>query len=750
MGKPLHALLVEDSEDDALLLVRELRRGGFDPVDERVDNARAMRAALDERTWDVILGDYNMPKFSAPAALKLVEEAGLDLPFIVVSGVIGEEHAAGLMKAGAHDLILKHNLARLVPAVERAMAEAEVRRERRRAEQAVRDSEERLRSIASNVPGAIFQCVLTPDGTLQYPFLTGGTYRELYGRDPDEIMADPSILREIIHPDDYGRWLEDLQESAHSLETQDTELRIVAPSGEIKWVRSVASPRRLENGDVVWDGLLLDVTDRKEADKRIQHLAYFDQLTGLPNRALFVDRLTSTIAAAERTGRVLTVLSINLDRFQVVNDTLGHAAGDEILKTVAERLAGAVREVDTVARVGADQFVALLPVIRKAEDAALVVRKLFVILKPVIVINGHKLHLTASIGVSLYPMDGTDAETLLKNADAALHKAKERGGACHQFFTNEMHVALSERFTMERELPKALKQGQLVLHYQPVVDATTGNIVEAEALVRWQHPDKGLLSPAKFIPLAEETGLVVPLGDWVLRAACLQTKAWQEKGLAPISIAVNLSARQLSDPGFPAAVKRVLDKTGLDPSRLKLELTESMIMEDEERVAGLLRALYEAGISFSIDDFGTGYSSLGRLPRFPIKTLKIDWTFVRDMTSNPRHATVINAIIAMAHSLDLETVAEGVETEEQLTFLRAYTCDKFQGYLMSPPLPPDKFAQLLAEKTTLGDRTFDMRQGTSRPPLHRRRADDGRGKGGRPNEGRRSALKARARDKGVK
>jgi diguanylate cyclase (GGDEF)-like protein len=438
--------------------------------------------------------------------------------------------------------------------------------------------------------------------------------------------------------------------------------------------------------------LMRAITRRKQ--EHFHRLAHFDPLTGLPNRLLFVDRLHQVLTQAHRAERMAAVMLLDLDRFKTVNDSLGHAAGDQLLKAVAERLSGCIREGDTVARLGGDEFSLLLPDLRYIQDGATVAQKILDVLTQPFRLNGHELFLSTSIGITLYPFEES-SDALLRQADAAMYAAKRRGGKCFEFYTAEMGAASVKRLSLEGALRRALEREELVLHYQPQIDLPSGTVVGAEALLRWRHPEWGLVAPSEFIPLAEETGLIVPLGQWVLEQACRQAVAWRNAGLAPGRIAVNVSARQFHQSDFAATILETLERTGLEPRRLELELTESALMGNLEATAAMLETLHHAGVQIAIDDFGTGYSSLGYLKRFPIDRIKIDRSFIRDIPADADDAALAAAIIALCRNLAIEAVAEGVETAEQLEFLRERGCHSVQGFLLSPPLPTAGLAEWL-------------------------------------------------------
>jgi len=442
---------------------------------------------------------------------------------------------------------------------------------------------------------------------------------------------------------------------------------------------------------------------RGQAEARVRHLAHFDELTGLPNRTLFNQRLSHALARARRAETPLAVLFIDLDRFKNINDTLGHAAGDRVLKEVAQRLSGCLREVDTVSRLGGDEFVVLIEAVSRPADIAEVAQKILAAVVRPVVLDAQEFHLTASIGISTSPGDGDDLQGLMKNADIAMYRAKEQGKNNFQFYSAQINVHTLERVALESGLQHALERDEFVLHYQPKIDIGSNRIAGMEALLRWQQPGKPLIPPMQFIPLAEETGLIVPIGEWVLRTACRQNKAWQDEGLPCLRVAVNLSPRQFAHASLLQDVARVLKETRLDPAWLELEITEGMVMRDPERAVRLLHELKAMGIHLSLDDFGTGYSSLSYLKRFPLDSVKIDRSFIQDLPRDSDDAGITQAIIAMAHSLRLAVIAEGVETAEQLDFLRSHGCDEMQGYHFSRPVPEDQLLRMLRGIGT-GDR----------------------------------------------
>ncbi len=445
--------------------------------------------------------------------------------------------------------------------------------------------------------------------------------------------------------------------------------------------------------------LLEDEREASElASLEMSHMAYTDALTGLPNRPLFMDHLILALAQANRANQKVAVFFLDLDRFKDINDSLGHTTGDTVLKAVAERIRHCVREGDTVARFGGDEFTLLIPQIENIDDAAKIAQKVQETLKIPFAVGDRELFITTSIGISIYPADGLDPETLVRNADTAMYRAKDSGRDNYQLYTAAMNARAVERLALENMLRRAIENDELVLFYQPLVDARTTQVVGFEALVRWQHPELGLLSPAHFISAAELSGLIVPIGSWVLRTACKQTKLWHKRIDSELRVSVNLSARQFQQTNLLEEVANVLAETGLPAEMLELEITESNAMQNAENTIYTLRELKGLGVHIAMDDFGTGYSSLNYLKRFPIDTLKLDRSFVKDVTTESSDAAIVSAVIAMAHSLKLHVVAEGVETAEQLEFLRNQNCDRIQGYYFSKPLPIAELEAYLIER----------------------------------------------------
>ncbi len=447
----------------------------------------------------------------------------------------------------------------------------------------------------------------------------------------------------------------------------------------------------------IW-GIWRDVTERKMTQARLYNLAHHDNLTGLPNRILFLDRLKQAMSLAHRHHKLAALIFLDLDRFKVINDTLGHPTGDKLLLQVAKRLSGSLREIDSVARFGGDEYTIVLCNLEHREDAELVAHKILNTIARPYTIDDHELFVTASIGISMYPLDSEDMDSLIKKADVAMYHAKGLGGSVLQYYDRSMDEDSHRRLVLENSLRKALEKNEFMLYYQPKVDLVSGQITAMEALLRWDHPELGILPPGEFIPLAEETGLIIPIGEWVMEEACRQHLAWEQQGLPRLRVAVNLSGCQLQQRNFLDVVVGVLRQTGLDPCFLEFEITETVIMQNPDPIIQVLTHLRDMGVHISVDDFGTGYSSLAQLKRFSVNTLKIDKSFVRDVVQNKTDAAIATAIIAMGNSLDLKVIAEGVETAGQYAFLKETMCDEIQGYLISRPIPPDKVVEFMRQR----------------------------------------------------
>ena len=565
---------------------------------------------------------------------------------------------------------------------------------RRRAEEGL---QLRQRAIDASANAVIITSALAPRYPIEYvnpafERITGYSASEVLGRSCSLLWAEDRDQPEI----------EELLAALRDKREGHAVLRGYGKDGSMFWSDTYLAPVRDDTGEVNhFVVALYDITATKRYQAELEFQANRDTLTGLANRNLLHDRLRQASAYAGRYGHPVWVMFMNLDRFKFVNDTLGHRAGDQLLKIVADRLRRALRDADTIARLSADEFVIIQPERAEGGLSPAVVQRIMDAVAEPIVIEGHEFVMGCCIGIAVCPTDGVDADQLIKHAGIAMYRAKELGRNNFQFYTSSMNESAMERLRLEGDLRSALEREEFVLHYQPQAELGTGRIIAAEALIRWNHPVLGMVSPARFISLAEEMGLIVPIGAWVLRTACRQSVAWQRAGLGAVRVAVNLSARQFYQQDLLSTIASVLEETGIAPHLLELELTESMMMNDVEHAVDILRRLKSMGVHLSIDDFGTGYSSLSYLKRFPIDLLKIDQSFVRDITSDPDDAAIVLSIISLAHSLRLRVIAEGVETEAQLGYLQRHGCDFMQGYYFSRPLPAAECGQLLRDGTQL-------------------------------------------------
>ena len=678
MTEPLHVLIVEDRASDAELMVLRLEDEGFDPDWVRVETEPSYLAELDA-TPDLILSDWRLPKFSGLRALNLVRGRGLDIPFVIVSGAIGEEAAVDAVHQGADDYVLKDRLARLGPAVRRALEAKRLRDEQRLAEAALRQA---AMAFESSTEGVTLTDI---DGTIvavnrAFIEITGYTEAEVLGR-------NPRILKSGRHDETFYR---DMWATLTATGRWRGEIWNRRKDGDIfpEWL-TISAVKDERDRTTHYVGVFSDVGSAKRAEQQIEFLAQHDALTGLPNRGLLRDRLEQALRRAHQASRMVGVLSLDIDRFGKVNDGLGHGVGDGLLQAIAGRMADQLGADDSLARFGGNEFLIVVGDARSAANVARLAREYQDSLALPFSVDGHEVVVTCCVGVSLYPTDGLDAVTLLHHAVAAMRQAKIRGHNSMAFVDVGRAAGLEDGVELERLLRGAVARDELVVHYQPQVDLADGSLVGVEALVRWQHPERGLLSPEHFIPLAEELGIVGEIGEWVVTESCRQVAAWQADGLAVPRVAVNLSAQQLEREDLAAMVEAALVAAGIGPERLELEVTESAIMRHAETAAAVMGDLRSLGVELAMDDFGTGYSSLSQIRRLPLRRLKIDMSFVHDIGRDPAAEAITRAIIAMAGGLGLQTIAEGVGREDQATFLRDAGCDFAQGYLYGRPVPPD-------------------------------------------------------------
>ncbi len=806
--QPLRTLIVEDSENDTLLIVDQLEIEGGRPVDwQRVETEPTLTEALQQH-WDIVLSDYTMPHLSGMRALEVVRQHDIDLPFIFVSGTIGENTAVKAMKSGAQDYVMKGNLSRLMPAVARELEEAQQRRERRQAEQ-------KLRVLSLVVEQAADGVLITdPDGVIEY---VNPAFERMTGYGRDELISNkPSLLKsgrhdqafyqsiwqtvtkgemfrgtlinrrkdgelfyeeKVITPlkDEQGHVTHlvstgrDITERVKAdearaqlvaiLEATTDLVAILDPDGCVHYLnnagyrllgldpkmdlnnfcltelfperikqqlQSEAWPiayrtgswsgetalRRIDEIEVPVSQVLLvhrdaagnveylstiarDISERKRFEAELRHQATHDTLTGLPNRILLMDRLSAEIERARHANNSVAVLFLDMDNFKRINDSLGHAVGDTLLQQISGRLQAALRPNDTIARHGGDEFAIIAGDLARSENVLAVLRKIYAAFERPMSLGAQEAYITFCTGIAIYPHDGSSVEDLLRNAGTAMYRAVVAGHNQYRFYAPDMNARSHELLTLETDLRLAFKRDEFVAYYQPQAELSTGRIIAMEGLIRWQHPQRGLVSPAGFVSMLEESGLIMPVGEWMLSQACAEFK---EMELRDMRISVNVSASQFSDPELLRKISRIMKQENMPPNSLELEVTENIVMQDPAAAADILKKLRTLGVRIAIDDFGTGYSSLSYLKRFPLDALKIDQSFVRDLTTDVNDAAIVEASITLGKKLGLEVVAEGVETKEQFEFLRAHGCDLAQGYYVSRPVGKTELIQLLREE----------------------------------------------------
>ena len=724
-AKKANILVVDDNAGKRLALVSVLESLNQNCV--TAESGRdALRCLLDQE-FAVILLDVQMPEMDGFETARLIRsrQRSERTPIIFVTAYVrGETDMLEGYSLGAVDFIftpiipeilrakvsvfvelaqqiqaIKEHEEHLERLVERRTAAltAEIA-ERRQAEVSIR----KLSSAMEKVADSIF--ITDSEGVIEYVnsafvIITGYERNEAIGQSPRLIKSGShdekfyaQIWEALLRGEVYRNVIVNRRKDGQLYHEAVTITPLTDPQGRI--TNYISSGK--------------DMSESIQAQERLHHLAHHDALTGLPNRMLFVERLKHALQRASHRKRAVAVMFLDMDRFKMVNDTLGHEAGDQLLQAMATRLKACVREGDTIARFGGDEFAGLLNDIASPEDVAPIVGKFLEALAPPFKIDGHELFIGGSIGVSLYPNDGVDPQTLMKNADTAMYSAKQRGGNSSEFYYAGMNENALARLGLETGLRHALDRQEFMVHYQPQIDLKSGQAIGFKALLRWERPGSGPVSPQEFIPVLEETGLIVPVGEWMLRTACEQHRAWRAAGQQPLRMAVNISSRQFEAWDLTNIVQRILQETAMPAELLELEITESILMKNTAQDMDALQALSRTGMRFAIDDFGTGYSSLTYLKRFPIDILKIDKAFVRDITDNADDAAIVGAIITMAHSLGIQTLAEGVETSEQVEFLRRQGCDLAQGYYFSQPLPAGEAAQFLAENLP-GDATIASR-----------------------------------------
>jgi len=707
----------------------ELDRAGYEAQLETLASIRVLRAKLKKERYDILLADCEDPKCDLSEILAAIEASEEILPVVIITDDISEEAATNAMRLGARDFILKSRLARLGPIVAREIRDTALRRESRRIEEALREANAILQATQEAASEGI--CLVSNNGkVVSYNTFFTKLWKLEIDQAQSLLKEDQLFYHVLSQLHDPDEWVEKIN---YLFDHPSASTRDEVPLKDGRTLERHSSPATSSQGrnyGRVWS--FKDITPHKNYQIQLAHQAFHDPVTGLPNRALFIDRLTRTVARVRRAPRAAAVLFLDLDRFKVVNDSLGHAKGDELLIEVASRLQGCLRPGDTAARFGGDEFTVLLEDITNTHDAIVVAERIAQAISAPFALGTQEVHISASVGIVTAGRDADSADELLRKADVAMYRAKQKGRAQYAIFDTQMSAQALERLQMEVDLRRAIKQRQLQLHFQPIVDLQRGRILGTEALVRWNHPTRGLVPPFEFIPLSEEIGMILPISQWVLREACSWTRAWQEQSntdqkvlsnaqtieagvlrdpqngaakpvdtaaargtLSPITVSVNLSARQFVQPNLAEQVAQVLKETELPASSLVLEITETVVMEDVTATVGQLEALKKLGVQLAVDDFGTGYSSLSYLERFPLDILKIDRAFVNRIGERGERLAIVQAICNLGYALGMRVTAEGLETGAQVSQLRRIGCKAGQGFYFSRPLPADEMTALL-------------------------------------------------------
>ncbi len=710
----LRVLLLEAVDRDGQRLLDALNGGGHTLYSRQLTRRDELEDALRDESWDVVLLSCSLPCLPPEEVVDLLQELAPYIPVVLTVNRGAMEFPFDLLENGACDFVFKSNPARLLAVIERECARVQLPQD---AQQTLVELEKldridegvaRFFQLASNIP----ECYWLHDAeSWRITYVSKG-YEQIWGRYVEALYADSKDWLKYVFEDDRDRVAEHMH--ADRLGGLDIRFRVQRPGEVIRWLHVRNFPIRNEEGAIVSvGGVASDITSLLADQWKTPFFAHFDALTSLPNQLMFYDQVRRLVSLPWRSDRSSSLMVINIDRFHELNQTLGHTAGDELLRQVTGRLSGSLRDSDFLGRLGGDLFGVLLPDVVDRQHASIVARRIIDTLVLPVRVDGQDVFTTASLGIVFHPQDGGDVHELVSNAEIALRHAREMGQNSYLYYSAGMHDEIRSRLLLEIELRNAALRNEFVLHYQPKVSCANGRITGTEALIRWQHPRRGIVPPDQFIPLLEETGLIVPVGRWVMEEACRQAVEWQSAGLDIPSISVNLSARQLQSDTLIADVAASLQNSGLAPTCLDLEITESMLMDNAEAAIRTLTGLKQMGVTISLDDFGTGYSSLAYLKRFPLDAVKVDRSFVRDIAADSDDASITRAVITMAHHLKLKVVAEGVETPEQLALLISHQCDVIQGYFFSQPLLAEGMTDLLSRDKRLPATL--LRSGTRKP-----------------------------------
>ena len=687
-GKEIQIIYIEDDAGLARLLQKQLhRRGGYN-VGIAIDGEQGLRK-LQQQHFDLAIVDYNLPILNGLQLLRILRDNGIDVPVIILTGVGTEEIAAAVMKAGAADYLVKDADGGHIEKICEAIARVWQQRQKQGQQKLVFAK----RKLAEKVFDVTEEGIVVTDANCviqavnpAFTTITGYSYEEAVGN-------NPSILKSDRQDDQYyGRMWSSINQSG----SWEGEIWNRRKTGEVypQWLAINAIQDK--NGKASeYIGIFSDISIRKANEEKIGHQANYDSLTGLPNRALLVDRAGEALHRAKREKTSLAILFVDLDRFKYINDHYGHAAGDELLIEVGRRIASALRDSDTVIRLSGDEFIVLMPVIQHAVDAGRVAEKIIAAISEPFMISDNKTYVSASVGIAVFPGDGDDVGVLLSHADMAMYKAKEGGRNQHLFYDQQMNEQAEKKAVIEHELQRAIREGQLEMYYQPVTNLQLNRITHAEALIRWNHPEKGLVMPDDFIPVAEESGLIIQLGEWVIDAVCKQLLAWKHQVDESLQLSLNVSPTQMMHANLDRQLQAAITRFAAPAGSIIIEITENVLIEGPDKIKLKLDAMKAMGLSFLIDDFGTGFSSMRYLKKLPFDGLKIDRSFVSDVDTDNEKAVLVRAMIEMAHNLDLKVVAEGVETEAELAFLHDHDCDYVQGYLLGRPMPAEQFLEIL-------------------------------------------------------